>query len=161
MVVLRGTIYSVSIANFWVYGWNPMLCSFKWNLFCSTFTWFWIAAGHITVVDSLYSWLVCFRHFDRNTVRKKSCLLKIVPHLWNEKTKSINGLMATKYCKWNDMPLRELEIIITKKIILFQVQGKWPTLSIEENVFYGICYPWVALTIFNSFLFFSCLACVL
>ena len=114
MAVLRGTIYSVSIANFWVYGWNPMLCSFKWNLFCSTFAWFWIAAGHITVVDSLYPWLVYFGHFDRNTVRKKSCLLKIVPHLWNEKTKSTNGLRAMKNCKWNEMPLRELEIIIIK-----------------------------------------------
>ena len=133
-----------------------MVCSFKWNLFCSTFTWFWIAAGHITVVDSLYSWLLCFRHFDRNTVGKKSCLLKIVPHLWNEKPESTNGLMARKDCKWNEMPLRELEIIIIKKLILFQVHAKWPTLLIENYrmFLYGICYSWMALIIFRFLFFF-------
>ena len=156
MALLRGTIYSVSIANVWVYGWNPMLCSFKWNLFCTTFTWFWIAAGYKTVADSLYSWLVYFGHFDRNTVRKKSGLLKIVPHLWNEKTKSTNGLMAMKNCKWNEMPLRELEIIIIKQLILFQVQAKWRKVLIEDfkMSFYGICYSCVTLIIFRFLSFF-------
>ena len=32
--------------------------------------------------------------------------------------------MAMKNCKWKEMPLRELEIIIIKQLILFQVQAK-------------------------------------
>ena len=37
-VLSQGTIYLVGSSNFWVCGWNLMVLPFKWNLFSSTFT---------------------------------------------------------------------------------------------------------------------------
>ena len=39
-VLSHDTIYLVCSSNFWVCGWNPMVLPFKWNLFSSTFTWY-------------------------------------------------------------------------------------------------------------------------
>ena len=41
-VLSHGTIYLVCISNFWVRGWNPMVLPFKWNLFSSTLTWYYL-----------------------------------------------------------------------------------------------------------------------
>ena len=41
-VLSHGTIYFVHSSNFWVCGWNPMVWPFKWNLFSSTFTWYYL-----------------------------------------------------------------------------------------------------------------------
>ena len=41
-VLSHGTIYLVCSSNFWVCGWNPMVLPFKWNLFSSTFTWYYL-----------------------------------------------------------------------------------------------------------------------
>ena len=38
-VLSHGTICIVCFSNFRVWGWNPMVSPFKWNLFSSTFTW--------------------------------------------------------------------------------------------------------------------------
>ena len=38
-ILSHGTIYLVCSANFWVCGWNPMVLTFKWNLFRSVFAW--------------------------------------------------------------------------------------------------------------------------
>ena len=72
------------------------------------------------------------------------------------KNKIHKWLMAMKNCKWNEMPLRELEIIIIKQLILFQVQAKWRKVLIEDfkMSFYGICYSCVTLIIFRFFSFF-------
>ena len=43
-VLSHGTIYLVCSSNFWVCGWNPMVWPFKWNLFSSTFTWYYLYA---------------------------------------------------------------------------------------------------------------------
>ena len=37
-VLSHGTIYIVCFSNLLVYGWNPMVWAFKWNIFSSTFT---------------------------------------------------------------------------------------------------------------------------
>ena len=37
-----GTIYLVCSSNFWVWGWNPTVLPFKWNLFSSKFTWYYL-----------------------------------------------------------------------------------------------------------------------
>ena len=42
VVLSHGTIYLVCSSNFWVCGWNPMVLPFKWNLFSSTFTWYYL-----------------------------------------------------------------------------------------------------------------------
>ena len=34
--------FHICFSNFWVYGWNPMVWPFKWNLFRSTFTWYYL-----------------------------------------------------------------------------------------------------------------------
>ena len=39
-VLSHGTIKIVYSCDFWVCCWNPMVWPFKWNLFSSTFTWF-------------------------------------------------------------------------------------------------------------------------
>ena len=39
-VLSHGTIYSVCGSKFWVCGWNPIVLPFKWNLFSTTFTWY-------------------------------------------------------------------------------------------------------------------------
>ena len=41
-VLSHGTIYLLYSSNFWVCGWNPMVLPFKWNLFSSTFTWYYL-----------------------------------------------------------------------------------------------------------------------
>ena len=41
-VLLHGTIYLVCSSNFWVCGWNPMVLPFKWNVFSSTLTWYYL-----------------------------------------------------------------------------------------------------------------------
>ena len=41
-VFSHGTIYLVCSSNFWVCGWNPMVLPFKWNLFSSIFTWYYL-----------------------------------------------------------------------------------------------------------------------
>ena len=37
-VLSHGAIYTVCFSNLLVYGWNPMMWAFKWNIFSSTFT---------------------------------------------------------------------------------------------------------------------------
>ena len=39
-VLSLGTICFVRSSNFWVCRWNPVVLPFKWNLFSSTFTWY-------------------------------------------------------------------------------------------------------------------------
>ena len=41
-VLSHGTIYLVCSSNFWVCGWNPILLPFEWNLFSSTFPWYYL-----------------------------------------------------------------------------------------------------------------------
>ena len=41
-VLSHGTIYLVYSFNFWVCEWNPMVWPFKWNLFSSTFAWYYL-----------------------------------------------------------------------------------------------------------------------
>ena len=41
-VFSHGTIYLVCSSNFWDCGWNPMVWPFKWNLFSSIFTWYYL-----------------------------------------------------------------------------------------------------------------------
>ena len=41
-VLSHGTIYLVCSSNFWVSEQNPMVWPFKWNLFSSTFTWYYL-----------------------------------------------------------------------------------------------------------------------
>ena len=41
-VLSRGIIYLVCSSNFWCCGWNPMVLPSKWNLFSSTFTWYYL-----------------------------------------------------------------------------------------------------------------------
>ena len=43
-VLSCGTVYYAvqGSSNFWVCGWNPMVLPFKWNLFKSTFTWYYL-----------------------------------------------------------------------------------------------------------------------
>ena len=41
-VLSHGTIYLVCSSNFRVCRWNPMVLPFKWNLFSSTFTWYYL-----------------------------------------------------------------------------------------------------------------------
>ena len=41
-VLSRGTIYLVCSSNFWFRGLNPTVLPFKWNVFSSTFTWYYL-----------------------------------------------------------------------------------------------------------------------
>ena len=41
-ILSHGTIYLLRSSNFWVCGWNLMMLPFKWNLFSSTFTWYYL-----------------------------------------------------------------------------------------------------------------------
>ena len=41
-VLSHGTIYIICFSNFWVYGPNPMMWPFKWNLLACTFTWYYL-----------------------------------------------------------------------------------------------------------------------
>ena len=49
-VLSHGTIYLVCSSNFWICRWNPMVLPFKWNLFRSTFTCYYLLGLYLLVV---------------------------------------------------------------------------------------------------------------
>ena len=48
MKPLQKYFHSILFIYFWVCGWNPLVLPFKWNLFSSTFTWYYLFIGSST-----------------------------------------------------------------------------------------------------------------
>jgi len=134
-VLSCGTVYFAvqGGSKFWVYGWNPMVLPFKWNLFSSTFMWYYLYLSILQNEMWDLSWILILGTLGSKTVK---CFDPVVPavsmqHILAENftatlccntNPTTAHLYNTNYSYWANSWLKILQLLcnayVLHKIIL-------------------------------------------
>ena len=85
--------------NFWLRGWNPMVLPFKWNLFSSSFTRYYLLSNYVVLTFVSVNEILCCYH-SNETYLAVLCIVLFIFGILEKKTWVFFWILSLVTC-WN------------------------------------------------------------